>query len=250
VTTADERANRSFWDADADDYQRRHGDALAADPAAWGVWRVPEADLGLLGGVRDRDVLELGCGAAQFGTALARQGARVVGLDLSAGQLRHAVTRRDAADVRLPLVCASGTALPLAAGSFDVVFGDHGALSFCEPDLAVAECARVLRPGGRLVFSQLTPLAYLTWDTDRLRQTRRLHHRWRDRWTFVSEGGTTDTVWSHGAWIRTLRAHGFTVDDLVELRAPKGATSTFADDVPYRWARRWPAEQIWVATLR
>ncbi len=248
VDGAAERANRTFWDADADDYQAFHGDALAAAPAAWGVWRIPEADLGLLGVVDDRDVLELGCGGAQFGTALAHRGARVVGLDLSVGQLRHAAARVTAAGVRLPLTCATGTALPFAAASFDLVFGDHGALSFCDPDRAVAECARVLRPGGRLVFSQLTPLSYLTWDTERLRQTRRLRHRWRDRWAFASEGGTTDAVWSHGAWIRTLRTHGLVVDDLIELLAPDGATSTFSDDVPHRWARRWPAEQIWVAT--
>jgi SAM-dependent methyltransferase len=127
------------------------------------------------------------------------------------------------------------------------VFCDHGALSFCDPAVAVAECARLLRAGGRLVFCHSTPLLYLTWDTDTHRQTRRLQERWRDRWVFDSGEGTIDFVWSYGAWIRVLREHGLVVDDLIELRPPKGATSTYTEFVPYDWARRWPAEQIWCA---
>jgi len=247
VSRETERTNRAFWDTDADEYQHLHGAALADRPEAWGVWRIPEAHLGVLGDVAGHDVLEFGCGGAQFGVALARRGARVTGLDVSRAQLAHASDRARAQRVSARFVCAGGEAVPFAAATFDLVFCDHGALSFCDPDVAVAECARILRPGGRLVFSQLTQLSYLTWDVERSRQTRRLHHEWQERWEFVAEGGTTDAVWSVGAWIRTLGAHGFVVDDLVELLAPPGATSTFSDDVPHRWARRWPAEQIWVA---
>lgn len=236
--------NRAFWDADADGYQAAHGAALAGAPAAWGVWRIPEADLGVLGDVTGLDVLEYGCGAAQFGLALAARGARVVGLDLSAAQLGHA--RRHATDAAtpLPVVCASATAAPFADASFDLVFCDHGAMSFCDPALTVPECARLLRDGGRLVFSVGTQLLYLTWDAAAFRQSRRLQEPWRPRWVVDSDGGTVDVIWSHGEWIRTLRAHGLVVDDLVEILAPDGATTTY-DFAPYSWARRWPAEEIW-----
>ena len=65
---------------------------------AWGVWQVPESELQVLGDVRDKDVLELGCGAAQWSIALARVGARPVGIDLSERQLDHAPIRLDARD--------------------------------------------------------------------------------------------------------------------------------------------------------
>ena len=84
------RRNRAFWDADADDYQTAHGDVLARHPKAWGVWRIPEDDLRALGDTTGLDVLEYGCGAAQWSLALARDGTRAIGLDQSTGQLRHA----------------------------------------------------------------------------------------------------------------------------------------------------------------
>lgn len=243
-----ERRNRVFWDADADAYQAAHAAHLDRAPAAWGVWRIPEAELGALGDVAGLDVLEYGCGAAQWAVALAEQGARVVGLDLSISQLAHARRRVRDHGVAVPLVCAAATSTPFSDASFDVVFCDHGAMSFCDPALTIPECARLLRDGGRLVFCVATQLLYLTWDPRRRRQSRRLHAPWRARWTVDSGEGTVDVVWSHGEWIRGLRDHGLEVDDLVELRAPDGATTTYEDFVPARWARRWPAEEIWCVT--
>src|SRR5713226_7449345 len=70
-----ERRNREFWDADADDYQAAHATDLRPERArASGVWRIPDAELGILGPVRDLDVLEYGCGAAQWSIALAQDG--------------------------------------------------------------------------------------------------------------------------------------------------------------------------------
>src|SRR3954451_4845568 len=95
----DDRRNSAFWDGDADGYQAGHGDALADAPLAWGADRVPESELQVLGDTRAKDVLELGCGAAQWSIALARAGARIVGLDVSTRQLAHA--RHESASVRL-----------------------------------------------------------------------------------------------------------------------------------------------------
>ena len=43
------RRNRVAWNADADDYQARHGQQLAGDAKAWGTWGLPESELGVLG---------------------------------------------------------------------------------------------------------------------------------------------------------------------------------------------------------
>lgn len=240
-----ERHNRAFWDRDADDYQDLHGGTLDAAPRAWGAWRIPDDEVTALGDARGLDVLELGCGAAQWAIALAGAGARPVGLDVSGGQLHHAHEAAGGAGVRVPLVLASGEAVPLRDHSFDVVFCDHGAMSFCEPERSLAEVARVLRPGGRLVFCHSTPLLYLTYDPRRQRQSRTLQADYFDMRSFVYGDGTADFQLPYGEWIRLFRRNGFVIDDLVELRPSKGATTTYTDFVPYRWARRWPAEQIW-----
>ncbi len=193
------------------------------------------------------DVLEYGCGAAQWAVALAADGARVVALDQSRAQLRHARAAVLEAGVRVPLVCASGEAVPCTDGSFDVVFGDHGALSFCDPDRSIAEVARLLRPGGRLVFAHTTPWPYLAWDPEHERVSRRLRRPYFGmRWFDDGAGeGTVDVQLPYGEWIRCFRRNGLVVDDLIELRAPKHARTTYAD-FDARWARRWPAEQVWV----
>jgi len=210
------------------------------------VWRIPEVEVQALGPVRDRDVLEYGCGAAQWSIALTRDGARAVGLDQSVAQLRHARRLQHEQGTTLPLVAASAEATPFAAASFDLVFCDHGAMSFCDPAATIPEVARVVRPGGRLVFSKTTALVYLTFDWARDRQDVRLHHDYFEMRVFDSGEGTVDFQIPYGDWIRTIRRHGFVVEDLIELRAPVGATTTYDEFVPADWARRWPAEEIWV----
>jgi SAM-dependent methyltransferase len=245
-----ERHNREFWDADADDYQSLHGDDLTARARAWGAWRIPESELGVLGDVEGLDVLELGCGAGQWSIAVAVDGARPVGLDQSLVQLKHACVNREAARVSVPLVAASAEATPFRRASFDVVFCDHGAMSFCDPQVTVPEVARLLRSGGLLAFCHATPLVYLTWDARRERQDTRLHRSYWELGRMYFGEGTMDFQVPHGEWIRLLGDHGFVVEDLIELRPPDGATTTYDDFVPDDWARRWPAEQIWRARKR
>ena len=240
----DERRNREFWDADADDYQAVHGAALSGDPLAWGVWRIPERDLGVLGDVADLDVLEYGCGAAQWSIALVGVGARAVGLDQSRAQLRHARRLMLDAGVDFALVCAGGEHVPFASSTFDVVFCDHGAMSFCDPGRSVPEVARLLRPGGRLAFAHAAPMLYLTYDEERDRQTRRLHRPYFGMKRFALGDGTVDFQIPYGEWIRLFRANGLIVDALLELRPPKGASTTWSE-WDYGFARRWPTEQIW-----
>ena len=97
------------------------------------MWQLPESELQVLGDVSGNDVLELGCGAAQWSILLARRGARVVGLDNSAKQLEHARQLMAAAGVDFPLVHASAEEVPLPDASFDIVFCDHGAIVFGDP---------------------------------------------------------------------------------------------------------------------
>jgi SAM-dependent methyltransferase len=240
VASAHEAHNRTFWDADADDYQAVHGKGLAGKRAlAWGAWRIPESSLGALGDVEGADVLELGCGAAQWSVALQQAGARPVGLDLSIGQLRHAHAQG------VPLVLASGARTPFADGSFDLVFCDHGAMSFCPPEATVAEVARLLRSGGRLAF---TITSYLKWLTDdEGGSTTELQRSWFDDHELVWPDGVAEFQLPYGEWLALFHTHAFTVEALHHLRPPEGATTTYTDYVDNDWSRRWPSEDLWVA---
>ena len=100
---------------------------------AWGTSQIPEVELHILGEVEGRDILEFGCGAAQWSIALAQHGARPVGLDLSERQLEHARRLMAEAGVSFPLIHGSAEAVPLPDASFDIVFCDHGAMTFADP---------------------------------------------------------------------------------------------------------------------
>src|SRR5919106_1539119 len=163
----DARKNRAWWDHSADEYQEQHGSQLNRRRGpAWGVWSIPEAKLSVLGEVRDRDILELGCGAAQWSIKLAARGARVVALDNSGAQLAHARRLMARAGKSFPLVHASADAVPLADGAFDIVFCDNGGMTFADPERTGPEAARLLRPGGGLAFCTATPFLFLSFDPD------------------------------------------------------------------------------------
>lgn len=239
-----ERRNRAYWDQWSDRYQASHGVEIAAQPDAWGAWRIPESELRLLPDVAGRDVLELGCGAGQWAGWLARHGARVTGLDLSRRQLTHARRHLAATGVAAHLVHGSAERLPFQGAAFDLVLSDHGAMSWGDPDRTVPEVARVLRPGGILVFCATSPLFTICWDDQRDGLGDRLQRAYFGLHTEAEGDGAVSFVLPSGEWVRRFRAHGLAVDALVEPRPAPGAVSSFWPEAT-AWARRWPAEVIW-----
>jgi SAM-dependent methyltransferase len=132
--TPHEAHNRAMWDAYSNEYQAKHGAQLAASGGlAWGTSQIPEAEFRVLGDVSGKDILELGCGAAQWSIALSQAGARPVGLDLSERQLEHARRLMAEAGIDFPLIHGSAEAVPLPDATFDIVFCDHGAMPFADP---------------------------------------------------------------------------------------------------------------------
>ncbi len=241
--------NRESWNTDSDTYQSDHGPQLAAPRGpGWGVWQIPETELRVLGDVKGLDILEFGCGGAQWSIALAKQGARPVGLDLSDKQLEHARRLMAEAGVDFPLVHASGEAVPLPDESFDVVFCDYGAMTFADPYATVAEASRLLRPGGLLAFCGATPLIEMCYPDDSDHPGDQLILDYFGMWSLRYED-YVEFMLPYGAWIRLFRSHGFMIDDLIELRPGPEATSSFRDESDREWYRRWPGEQIWKVRL-
>jgi SAM-dependent methyltransferase len=216
----------------------------------WGLFRRPERRVGALGDVAGLDVVELGCGTAEVASHLVRAGARVVALDLSPDQLDTARRCQRRWGPGFPLVEADAECLPLRDDSADLVVSEYGAAPWCRPDRWLVEAARVLRPGGRLVFLTHSPLVAMcvpaeggVAGTELLRPQRSLR---RVQWP----GAGTEHHPGHGDWLRELRRTGFEVQALHELYAPDhAARQDYYEIVTPAWAGDWPAEDLWVAHL-
>ncbi len=245
MSSSDAARNRAFWDTTSDEYHRRHGDFIGRLEPRWGIWQLPEAELDVLGDVGGKDVLELGCGAAHWSILLAQQGARVVGLDNSPRQLEHAQKALAVADVEFPLVQAPAEEVPLPNASFDVVFCDHGAVVFADPYLVVPEVARLLRPGGLFAFSHSSPFSWVCRDGRADTVDTRLHAPYFGMHRHDEEDGAVEFNLPHGEWIRLFRENGLEVEQLIEVRPPAGAESTYRTPTETEWARSWPLEEIW-----
>jgi SAM-dependent methyltransferase len=242
--------NRQTWDAQSAEYQATHGPQLAASGGmAWGVWQLPESELEVLGDVREKDVLELGCGAAQWSIALHAMGARVTGLDNSSAQLEHARALMAQAGADFPLVHSSAEATPLADASFDVIFCDHGGMAFADPQRTIPEAARLLRPGGLLAFSMNTPILDLAWAPGEEHPSERLASDYWDLRTVEEPGEPVAFQLPYGTWVRLFRESGFVIEDLIELRPAADAQSSYRDEHHRAWALRWPMEHIWRVRL-
>lgn len=192
--------------------------------------------------------IDLGCGTAYWSAWLARLGAHPIGIDNSRRQLETARVLQREHRIAFPLIHASAEEVPLRADSFDLALSEYGASIWCEPERWVAEAARVLRPGGLLIFLRNASLLMLCIPdsqgepaTDRLLRPYFGTHR--IEWSGSDEVEFQPT---HGEWIRLLRSCGFVIENLIEIQAPEGARAPF----PYvsgDWARQWPSEEIWVA---
>lgn len=222
----------------------------AADTVRWGLFGVPETSLGVLGDVAGRDVVELGCGTAYFSAWLKRAGARPVAVDLSPAQLATARRCQEHFGIGFPLIEADAEDVPLPDSGFDLVVSEHGAGVWCRPDGWVAEAARLLRPGGRLVFLVNSLLSTLCVPAEGGVAGAELLRPQRGLSPIAWPGGGVEHHLSHGEWVSVLRTHGFAVDRLIELYPPDDAAAPeYYDIVSADWARRWPAEELWAATL-
>jgi SAM-dependent methyltransferase len=245
-----QRASRAWWDADADDYLAEHGADIGDRDFVWCPEGLREAEAHLLGDVVGQRVLEVGCGSAPCARWLATQGAYPVGLDLSAGMLRHAARQCAATGIAVPLVQAGAERLPFADGSFDAACSAFGAVPFvAEPDRVMREVARVLRPGGRWVFAVNHPMRWAFSD-DPGADGLVVSQSYFDRTPYleVDAAGAATYVEHHrtlGDRVRDIVAAGLVLDDLVEPEWPPGRATVWGQWSPLRGAL-FPGTAIFV----
>jgi SAM-dependent methyltransferase len=248
------RQNQELWTRSNEQYTDASArDAWAKEAITWGVFGVPESEVRAFGEVDGKDAVELGCGTAYMSAQLARLGARVVGVDPTPAQLATARRMQAEFGLEFPLVEATGEEVPLPDASFDLVHSEYGASIWADPYKWIPESARLLRPGGELVFLLNSVLAMLCTPDVGMVEERLLRPQfgmYRFEWP-EEEGGGIEFHVSHGGWIRVLRSNGFEVLELIELQAPADAVDhPYYDYVSADWARKWPAEEIWRARKR
>ena len=240
------RANEEYTDA-------RAREAWAQHEITWGKWSLPESEVRGLPEVTGKEIVELGCGTGYFGAWLKRLGAsRVVGVDVTPAQLETAQRMNEEFGLGLEFLLENAERTSLPASSFDVVFSEYGASIWCDPKLWLAEAARLLRPGGDLVFFRGSTLEMLCVPeegpvVERLVRPQRGLYRleWFDDDPGVEFHPSTSEMFA------LLRENGFELLDFRELFAPEDAVDhEYYDTVPAAWAKRWPDEELWRARKR
>ncbi len=223
--------NKASWDLKSAAYQMKH--RYKTDAAHYGPRMPTENDLRLLGDVRGKRILEIGCGGGQCAIAFAKQGAIATGIDQSAMQLAYARSLAEKEGVRVEFIEADVTMLPqIKNASQDAVFSAC-ALGYVE-DIATCfgEVARVLRPGGLFVFSVDHPVHAVMADEDMFRVQ-------RSYWDAYQEWEWGSGIWMR-SWARTiedwfsvLRGAGFVVDRIMEPKMLPQAHDETWDDAGY-----------------
>ena len=242
--------NRANWTRANAEYTDTQAERAWARDLTWGMWNAREDELHALPDVDGKDVIELGCGTAYIAAQIARLGARVTGVDVTPAQLDTARRMQKQFVLEFPLLEANAEDVPLPDASFDVVVSEYGASIWCDPYVWIPEAARLLRPGGELIFLACTDLQMVcSPDEERVseRLVRPLRGMHRLDWTSEGQPSSEFHIGT-SEMFQLLRRTGFDVLDYRQLYAPDDAGDhSFYSYVPVEWARQWPAEEIWRA---
>ena len=242
--------NRDIWDADAENWVVAGECAWEVDEPVWGNWRIPEASLNLLPpDLADKDAIELGCGTAYVSAWMARRGARVTAIDVSANQLATARRLASKHGADITFIEGNAEATGLADSSFDFAISEYGAAIWCRPGAWLREAWRLLRPGGRLVFLGNHPMVLICSPTNGAPCETTLHRPYRDMWgadwteVEIDPTGVCFNL-TISAWMDLFSTIGFAVRNYQELFAPESETET-RGYVPAEWGKNYPVEQVW-----
>ena len=242
--------NREHWNDRASEWVEAGERSWAAAKPGWGIWNVPEAELGMLpADMHGLRAMELGCGTGYVSGWMARRGAQVTGIDVSEEQL--ATARRLAAEhgVQLELHHGNAEATPFPDAAFDFAISEYGAATWCDPYEWIPEAHRILKPGGRLRFLGNHPLVPVFSPPDGSALVKELQVPYFGThlldWTELEiEPGGVGFNLTFQDWIELFRNTGFAIEGFKEPR-PREASGEERYFVSDEWAAKWPSEQVW-----
>ena len=221
--------NAAAWDRHSAAYQA--GAQLPTDVVHYGPDIPTEADLGLLGHLKGKRVLELGCGGAQCSIAMAKAGATAIGVDFSAEQLAFARRLCDQEKVRVELRLGDLADLSFLRGdSVDLVFSSYSFGYVEDLQRVFRQAHRVLTRGSMLIFSLPHP-AYDMIDDDHPLEPLRIRRSYFDREPLEYEwNGVAFTDHRHtiSDLVTGLVRSGYRIDTILEpAPLPSGPRSMF-----------------------
>lgn len=241
--------NRAAWTGFNHSFVEPGRRAWAKQDIDWGIWSVPEAQIGALAGIQlaAKDTIELGCGTAYFSAWLAKLGAKPTGIDITPAQLATAAEFQREFGIAFPLIEGNAEDTGLASESFDFALSEYGASIWCDPERWIPEAARLLRQGGHLVFLRNGTLSMACTPAFGPVQTslqRDWHSVRRIEW---DDDKSVEFHLPPSELIRLLRLSGFEIEALIDVWPPPNAAPTNYEYMTLDWAERWPSEEIWRA---
>ena len=244
---------RTAWGKMSEDFLEPGRRAWSQESWTWGMWNIPESELNALGDLAlfaGMKTIELGCGTGYISAWLAKLGAVPTGIDPTPEQLANAKMFQKEFGIEFPLVEAYVENLPFADETFDFAVSEYGAAIWSDPYLWIPEAARVLKPGGRLVFLRNGILTALCTPSGTSPATPLMVRDYfglnRIEW---NKDDPEEFLLAYGPLIRLLRSSGFDIENLIEIQAPKDMKVRY-DYVDSEWAHRWPSEEIWCVRKR
>jgi SAM-dependent methyltransferase len=241
--------NRTAWTALSEGFREGGRRAWESTDIEWGIWRVPESELQILSGIdfNNRDTIEMGCGTAYFSAWLARRGAKATGIDITPAQLRLAKDFQDEFGIHFPLIEGNAEETGLPSQRFDFALSEYGASIWCDPKRWIPEAARLLKPGGILVFLRNSNLSCLcTPDSGAVLTSLQRDYASLRRLEWPDDGSVEFQL-PTAEMLRLIVKSGFVVEDIVDVFPPEGASETQFEYMKLSWAKRWPSEEIWRA---
>ncbi len=113
----------------------------------------------VLGSINGKKIFEIGTGNGYFARKLAKKGARVIGTDISPIFISYAKTEENKNPLGISYLVKDATRLSgIKSNSFDIVLANMCFIDIPDTEKAIAECSRILKKGGRLVFSLTHPV--------------------------------------------------------------------------------------------
>jgi len=144
---------KSEWDNVADWW-----DSEVGDDGAWHqIHSIDPQMFELIGNIKGKQVLEIGCGNGYFARKLAIKGAKVIGVDISRKLLSYGIRKEKLRPLGVKYLQRDASNLnSLKSSSFDVVISNMAVMDIKDMDKTAKESSRVLRKGGRFIFSLCT----------------------------------------------------------------------------------------------